>query len=132
MLNIFNIEKQISKRVHKFLIHKSTEENIEPANARLVINILIGKVSVHLFEQHRYIKTLSIRAIVEFFGKDYDETKINSLFEYLKKISQENNMEFPKINVVICETKGEFKAHLYNESKYVKPLSTIELLTTIY
>lgn len=132
MLNILIIEKQLNKRVHKFLLHKATEENIESANARLVINILIGNVSVHLFEQHRYIKTLSIRAIVEFFGKDYDETKINSLLEYLKKISQENNIEFPKINVVICETKGEFKAHLYNESKYVKPLSTIELLTTIY
>ena len=132
MLNILIIEKQLNKRVHKFLLHKATEENIESANARLVINILIGNVSVHLFEQHRYIKTLSIRAIVEFFGKDYDETKINSLLEYLKKISQENNIEFPKINVVICETKGEFKAHLYNESKYVKPLSTIELLTTNY
>ena len=126
------IEMQTNKRVQKFLIHKATEENIESANARLVINILIGKVSVHLFEQHRYIKTLSIKAIVEFFGKDYDETKVNSLLEYLKNISLENNIEFSKINIVICETKGDFKAHLYSENKYVKPLSTIELLTSIY
>lgn len=131
MLNIFNIEKQASKRVHKFLLHKSTEENIESANARLVINLIIGKVSVHLYDQHKFLKTLSVRAIVEFFGKEYDETKLNSLSDYLKKISQENNIEFSKANIMICETKGELKPHLYNENKYVKRLSTIELLTAV-
>ncbi len=132
MLDIFNLEKQTNKRVQKFLLHKSTEENIQPANARLVMNVIIGKVSVHLYDQHRFIKTLSIRAIVEFFGKEYDETKVDSFPAHLKKISLENNIEFSKANIVICETKGELKAHLYNENRYVKRLSTIDLLTAIY
>lgn len=131
MLNLFNIEHQANKRVHKFIIHKATEENIEATTARLVINIIDGKIAVHLYDQHRFLKTLSIKAIVEFFGKEYDETKVNAVYEYLKKISQESKIDFLKANIVICETKGKPGAHLYNETKYVKRISTIELLTAV-
>jgi len=131
MLDIFNLEKQTNKRVQKFLLHKSTEENIEPANARLVINVIIGKLCVHFYNQHKFLKTLSIRAIVEFFGKEYDETKEISVSDYLKNISKENNVEFSNANIVICETKGVLGVHLYNEHKYVKRLSTIELLKNL-
>lgn len=129
---MFNIEKQAGKRVQKYLMHQSTQENIEPANARLVINSNAETISVHFHDQHRFIKTLSIRNIVEFFGQEYDETKVDTLYEYLKKLSQENSIGLSNINIVICETKGEPGAHLYNESKYVKRLSTIELLTAVY
>jgi uncharacterized protein (DUF2164 family) len=132
MLNIFNIEKQASKRVQRFLLHKSTEENIDPANTRLVINILSENLSVHLYDQGKFLKTLTLKSIVEFFGKEYDETKTIAVSEYIKKISIENNVELAKANVVICENKGELGAHLYNQNKYVKRLSTVQLLTAVY
>lgn len=132
MLNIFNIEKQANKRVQRFLLHTSTEENIDPVKARLVINIIIGKVSVHLYEQHKYIKTLSLKSIVEFFGKDYDESKTITVYDYLVQLSKDQQIELSKINVVICETKGELGAHLYDETKYKKRIPTLDLLTQFY
>lgn len=132
MLNIFNIEKQANKRVQRFLLHKSTEENIDSAKARLVINIIIGKVSVHLYEQHKYIKTLSLKSIVEFFGKDYDESKTIAVYDYLVQLSKDHQIELSKLNVVICETKGELGAHLYDETKYKKRIPTLDLLTQFY
>lgn len=132
MLNIFNIEKQANKRVQRFLLHKSTEENIDSAKARLVINIIIGKVSVHLYEQHKYIKTLSLKSIVEFFGKDYDESKTIAVYNYLVQLSKDHQIELSKLNVVICETKGELGAHLYDETKYKKRIPTLDLLTQFY
>lgn len=132
MLNIFNLEKQASKRVQRFLIHKSTEENIEAANARLVINILSNNLSVHLYDQGKFLRTLTLKSIVEFFGKEYDEAKTVAVTDYIKKISNENKVELVNANVVICENKGELGAHLYNQNKYVKRLSTVELLTAVY
>ena len=132
MLNIFNIEKHANKRVHRFLLHKSTEENIDAAKARLVINIIIGKVSVHLYEQHKYIKTLSLKSITEFFGKDYDESNSRSVYDYLVQLSKGQQIELSRLNVVICETKSELGAHLYEENKYRKKISTLDLLTHFY
>lgn len=131
MLDLFNLEAQTNKRVQRFLLHTSTEENIEPSNARLVINTNNEKVEVHLYSQQKFVKTLTIKAIVEFFGKEYDETKLVSLLNYLKKIAKENHIDFSKSNVVICETKSKLGAHLYNETKYVKRLSTVEILAAI-
>jgi len=132
MLNIPNTEKQASKRVQRFLLHTSTEENIEPAHSQLVINTITGSLAVHLYNEQRFVKTLPIRSIVEFFGKEYNETNASSISEHLKKMAEENNIPYSKANVVICQNKGELKAHLYNENKYVKRLSTIELLRTVY
>lgn len=131
MLDFFNLETQTNKRVQRFLLHASTEENIDPCNARLVINVNNERVEVHLYNQQKFVKTLSIKAIVEFFGKDYDETKLISLLNYLKKIAKENLIEVSKGNVVICETKGKLGAHLYNETKYIKRLSTVEILAAV-
>lgn len=132
MLNIFNIEKQANKRVQRFLLHTSTEENIDPVKARLVINIIIGKVSVHLYEQHKYIKTLTLKSIVEFFGKDYDESKTIAVYDYLVQLSKGHQIGLSKLNVVICETKSELGAHLYDETKYKKRIPTLDLLTQFY
>ena len=129
MLNIFNIEKQINKRVHCFLLQKATEEGIEPGNARLVINIILGKASIHLYNHCKYVKTLHFKSIVEFFGKEYDESKINAVYEYLVKLSEEQQIELSKLNVVICEIKSELSTHLYNETIYKKRISTLDLLT---
>ena len=132
MLDIFNLEKQAGKRVSKFLLYKAEEEKIEPACARLVINIITEKVSVHLYDQHKFIETLNIRDIVEYFGKEYDETKVKSVYEYIEKISNENDVEFLKVNIVICESKSVLGVHLYGENKYINRLSIIELLSHLY
>ena len=97
-----------------------------------LLNTIAGTVAVHLYEGQRFVKTLSIKAIVEFFGKEYDERKVSSISEHLKKITEENNVPFSKANIVICETKGEITAHLYEENKYVKRLLTNGLLKFIY
>ena len=129
MLNIFNIERQANKRVRSFLIHKATEENIESANARFVINIIIGKASIHLYDKSKYVKTINFRSVAEFFGKEYDENSVTAVHDYLVKLSKEQRVELSKLNVVICQTKGELGAHLYDEAKYKKRISTLELLT---
>ncbi len=129
MLNIFNIERQANKRVHRFLLHKSTEENIEPGSARLVINIIIGKASIHLYDQNKYAKTLIWKGVADFFGKEYDESSITAVYEYLVKLSKEQHIELSKLNVVICETKNELGAYLYDGTKYKKRISTLDLLT---
>ena len=129
MINIFNIERQVNKRVHRFLLHKATEENIEPADARLVINIIIGKTSLHLYNRNNYSKTLNLRCVAEFFGKEYDESKVNAVYDYLVNLSKEEQIELAKLNIVICETKGEMCAHLYDETKYKKRISALDLLT---
>lgn len=132
MLELFNLEKQVNKRVHRFLLHKATEENIDVSKTKLVFNIIIEKVSVHLYEDRKHIKTLTIKSIAEFFGKEYDEAKVVSLSDYLKKIAKENNVELTRANIVICETKSVLGAHLYNENKYVKRIPTVDLLTAVY
>lgn len=132
MLELFNLEKQVNKRVHRFLIHKATEENIEVSKSKLVFNVIVGSVSVHLYENQKHIKTITIKSIAEFFGKEYDEAKVISLSDYLKKIAKENSIDLEKANIVICETKSVLGAHLYNENKYVKRIPTVDLLTAVY
>lgn len=128
MLDSFNLEKQISKRVQRFLIHKSTEENIEPQHAKLLIACKDKAVIVLLLNQNTVLKPLSLKDIAAFFGKDFDETNHQAVMEYLIKLSRENQVELSKLNVMICEIKGELGAHLYEETKYKKRIKTLDLL----
>ena len=122
------IEMQTNKRIQKFLLHKSTEENMEVSSAKLVISVKGKEISVLLLNQNRIIKPISIRDIAAFFGKDYDENNERAVIGYLTKLGRENQIELSTINVVICETKGTVGAHLYEDTKHKKRISTFDIL----
>lgn len=129
MLDFFNLEKQTNKRVQRFLLHKSTEENIEAKNAKLLIASKNKAILVLLLNQNTIVKPIALKDIAAFFGKDFDENNEQAVMAYLIKLSKENQVELSKLNVMICETKGELGAHLYEETKYKKKISTLDLLT---
>lgn len=129
MLDFFNLEKQTNKRVQRFLLHKSTEENIEPQHAKLLIAHKNNAVIVLLLNKNTVLKPLLLKDIAAFFGKEFDETNELAIKAYLEKLSNENTVPLLKLNVMICETKGELGAHLYEETKYRKKISTLDLLT---
>lgn len=129
MLDFFNLEKQTNKRVQRFLLHKSTEENIEAKNAKLLIASKNKAILVMLLNQNTIVKPLNMKDIAAFFGKDFDESNEQAVMAYLIKLSKENHIELPKLNILICETKGELGAHLYEETKYKKKIPTLDLLT---
>lgn len=129
MLDFFNLEKQTNKRVQRFLLHKATEENIEPKNAKLLIAHKNDAVIVLLLNQNTVLKPILLKNIAAFFGKEFDETNEQAIKAYLEKLSNENKIALFKLNVMICETKGELGAHLYEETKYRKKISTLDLLT---
>lgn len=129
MLDFFNLEKQTNKRVQGYLLHKSTQENIEAQNTKLLIAVKNNAVSVFLLNQNTIVKPLSLKEIAEFFGKEFDENNERSVMDYLQKLSKENHIELSKLNVLICETKGELGAHLYEETKYRKKIKTLDLIT---
>ena len=129
MLDFFNLEKQTNKRVQGYLLHKSTQENIEAQNTKLLIAVNNNAVSVFLLNQNTIVKPLSLKEIAEFFGKEFDENNERSVMDYLQKLSKENHIELSKLNVLICKTKGELGAHLYEETKYRKKIKTLDLIT---
>lgn len=129
MLDFFNLEKQTNKRVQRFLLHKATEENIEAKNAQLLIACKDKFITVFLLNNYAVVKPLNMKDIATFFGKDYDESNEQSVIEYLKKLSKENQVELSKLNVIIGESKGNLGAHLYEDSKHKKKISTLDLLT---
>ncbi len=129
MLDFFNLEKQTNKRVQGYLLHKSTQENIEAQNTKLLIAVNNNAVSVFLLNQNTIVKPLNLKEIAEFFGKEFDENNERSVMDYLQKLSKENHIELSKLNVLICETKGELGAHLYEETKYRKKIKTLDLIT---
>ena len=132
MLNLFNLEKQAGKRVQKLIAHLSAAEALEARNARMVLNTTADKVSVHLYDQQRYVKTIQIRDITAFFGLDHDERIVESVQKYLVLLSCENGVDIVHLNVVLCENKGEIGAHVYNGGKHIKQIPTLELFGHFY
>lgn len=129
MISNTYIEKQAGKKVHTFFLHLCTLENLDPANARIVINIVLEKASVHLFNDQRYVKTIPLQSFTDFFGVDYQEGTADTLYVYLVKLCEENFMHIGQIHIVICETKKELGAHLYEDTKYKKRIPTLELVS---
>ncbi|MBI3519521.1 MAG: hypothetical protein HY062_09225 [Bacteroidetes bacterium] len=129
MLDFFNLEKQTNKRVQRYLLHKSTEENIEAKNAKLLIACKNNAIIVFLLNNNTIVKPLFLKDIAAFFGKDFDQSNEQAVMAYFQKLAGENHFELSKLNVMICETKGELGAHLYEETKYRKKISTLDLLT---
>jgi hypothetical protein len=132
MLNIFNIETQVCKRVHKYLLQLCQKVNLEISAAKLVINASDETLCIHLYDRQKFIKSQSFQSVADFFGKEYDEKKTEALWKYLERIAKENNLIISNVRIILCEIKGEIGAHVYNETKYVKRLSTLELLTSLY
>lgn len=128
MLEYFNLEKQVNKRVQRFLLHKSTEENFEVKNAKLLIANKDKAILVLLLNQNTIVKPLKLMDIAAFFGKDFDQSNEQALVAYLMKLSKESRIALSKLNVMICEIKGELGAHLYEETKYRKKIPTLDLL----
>lgn len=129
MLDFFNLQKQINKRIQRFLIHLSTEENIEVKNAKLLMASKDHAILVLLLNQNTIVKPITLNAIAAFFGKEVDESDQQAIMVYLEKLSKENGIALSKLNVIICETKGELGAHLYEQTKYKRKISTLDLFT---
>jgi hypothetical protein len=129
MLEIFNLEKQAGKRVKNLLLHKSTAAGINAATAKFVISLHQGSVVVHLYDAHTRVREIELKEITDFFGKEYDATKVAPFKDYLSKTAETNQIPVPALNVVICENKEQMGCHLYNEGKYVKRIPTLEILS---
>ncbi|MBS1635405.1 MAG: hypothetical protein JST26_05735 [Bacteroidetes bacterium] len=128
MLDAFNPEKQVSKRVQRYLIHKCTEENIDAIKAKLLIRASEGKPSIHLYEGNLHVARINFKSIFDFFGMDYEESQINSIYDYLVEVSKAEKIELEQISVVICEVKGTLGTHLYDGPKYRRKMSTLALI----
>lgn len=129
MLNPLYMEMQTNKRIQKFLIHKSTESNIEPAQAKLVITTDGKTITTLLLENNRVVKPVGIKEITAFFGKEHDDFNTTAIISYLNKIASVNQIPLKDVNIVICENKGKVGTHLYAGTKHKQKLSTVDFLT---
>jgi hypothetical protein len=129
MLNAIYIEMQTNKRIQKFLLHKSTESNIEPEQAKLVITTDGTTITTLLLENNRVVKTIGIKEITGFFGGTHDEFNTTAIIAYLTKIASVNQISLSDLNIVICENKGKVGTHLYAGTKHRQKLSTVDFLT---
>jgi hypothetical protein len=129
MLNAMYIEMQTNKRIQKFLLHKSTEANIEPAQAKLVVTTDGKTITTLLLENNRVVKAIGIKEITGFFGRTHDEFNTTAIIAYLNKIALTNQISLNELNIVICESKGKVGTHLYAGTKHKQKLSTVDFLT---
>lgn len=129
MFEKFSPEYQVNKRVRSFLDHSATQNNVNANNARLLFRYSDDKNFVHLYDGGRYVKTLSVRSILEFFGQDYTEKHLAAVEDYLRKTAKAEKIDLSQLIVVICDVKGTLGAHLYESSKYRKKISTMDLVT---
>lgn len=132
MIDFFNIEAQVNKRVQRFLLHKATEENIEPQNAKLLILTDTKKVFVFLMSKNTVVKLLDIQSITDFFGKQHNENHEQSVMAYIIKLAKEGQIEPNKARLIICETNNQLTAHLYDDTRYKRPIPTSEILKHFY
>jgi hypothetical protein len=129
MLNTMYIEMQTNKRIQKFLLHKATESNIQAPLAKLVITTDGKSISTLLLENNKVVKSLAIKEITAFFGKEHDEFNTTAIITYLNKIALANQIQLNELNIVMCENKGTLGTHLYAGTKHKQKLSTVDFLT---
>jgi hypothetical protein len=129
MLNTMYIEMQTNKRIQKFLLHKSTEANIEAALAKLVITTDGKSIATLLLENNKVVKSIAIKEVTAFFGKEHDEFNTTAIITYLSKIAMTHKILLNELNIVICENKGAVGTHLYAGTKHKQKLSTVDFLT---
>jgi hypothetical protein len=129
MLNTMYMEMQTNKRIQNFLLHKSTESNIDPVQAKLVITTDGQTIRTLLLENSKIIKSIGIKEITAFFGKEHDDLNTTAIIAYLNKIASANQIQLSEVNIVICENKGKVGTHLYAGIKHKHKLSTVDFLT---
>ena len=129
MLNTLYLEMQTNKRIQKFLLHKSTKSNIEASQAKLVITTDGKRVSTLLLENNRIVKSIGIKEITAFFGREHDEFNTTAIIAYLDKLASAHQILLTNVNVVICENKGKIGTHLYAGTRHKQKLSTVDFLT---
>ena len=129
MINALNMEKQTNKRIGRFLLHKCTEENIEPGNAKVVIRSDGKKVFMILLSGNKIACYIPIKEVTAFFGRAHDEFNTQAIIAYLNKLATIEKVELIRVNLVICENKGEYGTHLYIDTIYKRPISTVDFLT---
>ena len=129
MLNTAYMEMQTNKRIQRFLLQKSIEENIEPINAKIVIRTDGKVIHTMLLSRNKIVKHISIKEITAFFGKKHDEFNTKAIIAYLNALADHHAVELIRINLVICETKGKAGTHLFIDTRYKQSLSTVDFLT---
>lgn len=128
MLNFLNIEKQAAKRVRNFLLHTATTENMELSRLWVVINQKSAGLGIHLHDGPKYLRTIPVKAVTDFFGKEVHPEISSSVSTYLLKLAEENGMEIAKLNVIIRAVKESVGVFIYEEGKYKKEIPTLVLL----
>lgn len=129
MLNTTYIEMQTNKRIQKFLLHKSTESNIDATQAKLVITTDGKMVRTWLLENNKIVASIAIREITAFFGREHDHFNTTAIIAYLRKLAVINEIQLEDLNIVICESNGKVGTHLYAGTKHKQKLSTVDFLT---
>lgn len=132
MLDFFNIEKQVAKRVGKFIAFKAAEAGIAEENARLLLNLLLGRVSVHLYEQNHFVATLDLQAMAEYFGKSFDTEKEEAIRRYLEALAGREQIPVPELYIIIGKSKKELGAYIYQQARFVRRLPLMEIAEHFY
>jgi hypothetical protein len=127
MLDFLNLEKQIAKRVGKFLSAKAQEAGIEDVQPRLVISALMDRVTVQLYAGNYFVKTLDLQAIAEFFGQCCDKEREEKIYNFLKQLSEQESIPLNHCYILICEQKKQIGAHVYKDAMYVKKLPMLQV-----
>ena len=123
------MEMQVNKRIQKFILHKSTESNIDSSLAKIVVTTDGLTIRTLLLEQNRVIKPIGIKEITAFFGREHDEFNTSAIIAFLNKLANEHSIPLNEVCIVICETKGTVGTHLYAGTKHKQRLSTVDFLT---
>ncbi len=128
MIDLFNIEKQAAKRIHAFLLHKATEENLDVEQLKFILNSKEAKAGLRLHYRQSFIKNLDLKELCDFFGKPYNastETQVGLVFQ---QKAEEEKISLDEMNIIVCLHKGTIGTFLYREKYFVKRLSNLELI----
>jgi hypothetical protein len=129
MLNTMYLEMQTNKRIQKFLLHKSAESNIDAAQAKLVITTDGHTIRTLLLENNKIIKSVGIKEITAFFGREHDDFNTTAIIAYFNKMASIHQIQLGDVNIVICEAQGKIGTHLYASTRHKQKLSTVDFLT---
>jgi hypothetical protein len=123
------METQTNKRMGRFLLHKATEENIDASSAKIVIRTDNKKVFTLLLNGNKIVSYIPIKEVTAFFGRQHNDFNTQAIIAYLNKLAKTEEVEVIRISLVICQNKGEYGTHLYIDTTYKKPVSTVDFLT---
>jgi hypothetical protein len=132
MFNFNIIEAQINKRLLTFFQHKATEENLDPAKMQLIICSQNMTVAANLYADGGYIRKLELKSIAESFGKEFDHDKVKDVHDYLVITSKAYNIVLSNLKVMICMNEGKVGAFVYDDSKFICRIKSIDLLNLFY